>query len=331
MKKRLLLIAPVYFGYYKDIMQEAKRVGFEVDFICDAPSNSNVSKALGRVNKKLIQIPTTHYFKKEVMPVIEKNTYDIVLVIAGMTFAFTQQMVKTIKESQPKARFIMYQWDSEKILPYCTMIHPYFDELYTFDRIDATAHSKYKFLPMFYNEVYESIGKSHPNSYTYDCMYVGTAHPKKYAEVNNMAKALKGAMPRQFIYHYMPSRLKYIYQKVKDPLFKKAKWSEFQQAKLSKDEMIDVYTHSKCVLDAPQAWQNGLTVRSIECLGAKRKLITTNEDVQYYDFYNENNIYIYKGSFDYEAPFFKNAYEELPKDVYEKYSLRNWFKTIVQE
>ena len=44
MAKRLLLIAPVFFGYYKDIMEEARSLGFEVDYLCDAPSDSNVSK-----------------------------------------------------------------------------------------------------------------------------------------------------------------------------------------------------------------------------------------------------------------------------------------------
>ena len=47
MAKRLLLIAPVFFGYYKDIMEEARSLGFEVDYFCDAPSDSNVSKAFG--------------------------------------------------------------------------------------------------------------------------------------------------------------------------------------------------------------------------------------------------------------------------------------------
>ena len=52
--KRLLLIAPVFFGYYKDMILEAEELGYHVDYLCDAPSNSNISKALGRINKKLI-------------------------------------------------------------------------------------------------------------------------------------------------------------------------------------------------------------------------------------------------------------------------------------
>ena len=49
-----------------------------------------------------------------------------------------------------------------------------------------------------------------------------------------------------------------------------------------------------------------------------------------YDFYNPKNIYIYDGEFDFENEFFKSDYEELPKDIYEKYSLRGFLKQIFE-
>ena len=329
MAKRLLLIAPVFFGYYKDIMEEARSLGFEVDYLCDAPSDSNVSKAFGRINKKFIQLSTNRYFSNEIKPLIGKNQYDYVLLIGGMTFALTEKMMEEIRKSQSKAKFMMYQWDSEKNLPYSTKIHKYFDELYTFDRIDSISMDKYKFLPLFYNHIYETIGKMKKSAYKYDCMYVGTAHPQKYYDINRMARGLKSVMPNQFIYHYMPSALKYVYQKVKSPLFRKAKWSEFKHEKVASKELMEIFSDSKCILDAPQAGQVGLTIRTIECLGAKRKLVTTNSDIKNYDFYNENNILIYSEPIDLDSPFFKNEYEELPDEMYEKYSLKNWLITMI--
>lgn len=47
-----------------------------------------------------------------------------------------------------------------------------------------------------------------------------------------MALGLKSVMPNQFIYHYMPSALKYVYQKVKSPLFRKAKWMSLNMKRL---------------------------------------------------------------------------------------------------
>lgn len=70
----------------------------------------------------------------------------------------------------------------------------------------------------------------------------------------------------------------------------------------------------------------------LEALGAKKKLITTNEDVVSYDFYRPENIYIYiyNGKIDLDNIFFKENYKELSKEIYDKYSLRNWLKEIVE-
>ncbi|MFK5585659.1 hypothetical protein [Lactobacillus delbrueckii] len=130
MGKKLLLIAPVFFGYYKDMIKEASNMGYDVDYICDAPSNSNFLKALGRVNNKFISISVTKYFKTKVLPQIQSQKYDNVLVVGGMTFAFTPDMVKKIRKLQDKAVFSLYQWDSERNLTYAVKIHKYFDKIF---------------------------------------------------------------------------------------------------------------------------------------------------------------------------------------------------------
>ena len=76
LNKKILLIAPVFFGYYKEIIAELEKMGYDVDYVCDAPSNSNVSKALGRINKSFIRIFTKRYFKNKVLPFISGKSYD---------------------------------------------------------------------------------------------------------------------------------------------------------------------------------------------------------------------------------------------------------------
>lgn len=62
----------------------------------------------------------------------------------------------------------------------------------------------------------------------------------------------------------------------------------------------------------------------------KKKLITTNKDVITYDFYRPENIYVYddKIGFNFKSIFFTKEYRKLPKEVYDKYSLKNWLKEI---
>lgn len=327
---KLLLIAPVFFDYYKEMIREAHQMGYDVDYICDAPSNSNISKAIGRINKKLIKGATNRYFQQQVLPKIEKNSYDCVLIVGGMTFAFTPEMVGVVKKLNPKAKFIMYQWDSEKNLPYSTGIHKYMDKLYSFDLNDCEMNSKYTFLPLFYTNTYEKIGQGNNNVYEYDCSYIGTAHPQKFKAVNEMSNALKTIMPKQFIYHYMPSKLKYIYHKLKAPEFKKAKITDFHLEKVPANQVTEIFKKSRCILDAPQEGQTGLTIRTIECLGAKRKLITTNRDIKKYDFYNEANILIFDDYIDENSAFFKTPYVDIPEYIYNKYSLRSWLEIMLK-
>ena len=331
MKKRLLLIAPQFFGYYKDIINGASEMGYKVDYICDAPNNSNLFKAVTRVNKSFTKYFSLKYFNNSVLPKISCKKYDNVLIIGGMTFALTPKMIEKIRVMNPKAIFSLYQWDSEKNISYVKKIHSLFNEIYTFDRQDALRKNNvYNFLPLFYNSQYEKIGEKKIKNYVYDCAYIGTAHPKKYHDINEISQAVKSVYPRQFIYHYMPSKLKFIYHKLRAPEYKNAKYSEFKTEKVTEDRLIDIITKSKCILDAPQAGQSGLTIRTIECLGAKRKLITTNKDIINYDFYRPENIYIYDGSVNFDNIFFKKNYADINLNIYKKYSLQSWLKKILE-
>lgn len=330
-KGKVLLIAPLFFGYYQEIRKELENEGYAVTYVCDAPSNSNISKALARVNKRFILAATEKYFRAEVLPKVEVEIFDYVFVVAGMTFALSVDMMDLIRKSQAKACFIMYQWDSERNLPYAPLIHHCFDRLFSFDMEDCQGDGKYTFLPLFYMRMYEKIANAQPDQIQYDCTYIGTAHPKKYKEISEMARALEAVMPRQFIYHYMPSKLKYLYQRVLSKEFKRVKYSELQHTKLSPEEICRILELSGCILDAPQKGQTGLTIRTLEALGARRKLITTNMDIRKYDFYREENILVFDGKIDLNSPFFASSYCDLPEEIYRKYSLGSWLQRMLQD
>ena len=130
----------------------------------------------------------------------------------------------------------------------------------------------------------------------------------------------------------MPSKLKYIYHKLTAPEYKYAKLSEFKLEKIAAKEMMAVFEKSKCILDSPQGGQTGLTIRTLECLGAKKKMITSNADIKYYDFFDETNVMVFETgkSLDFESAFFKKPYKDISEDLYKKYSLRNWLKTMLE-
>lgn len=326
---KLLLIMPNFFDYPEQISQELNKMGYEVNFYDDRPSTNTLIKAAVRINKNIIRTYIKKYFSK-ILNETSSKEYDIVLVISGQSLSFDENMIKDLKESQKKAKFVLYQWDSQKNFPYIIRMQKYFDKCYTFDRRDSRENDKLIFLPLFYSDRYKEIGQNRNDKCKYDFCFVGTAHPKKYKFIKIMSEQLKSIYQKQFVYFYLPSKLVYIYRKIKNKEFKDANISEFNFKPLSSKEMNELYVDSKCVLDSPQDNQVGLTIRVIETLGAKKKLITTNKDVVNYDFFNESNIYIYDGDFDFTSEFFNSEYIELPKKIYEKYSLKKWLETLLK-
>ena len=327
---KLLLIMPKFFDYPEIIVNELNEMGYEVDFFDDRPSTNDWIKAAIRINKNLIGTYIKKYFES-VMKTVRNKKYDVVFLISGQSLSFSESMINEIKLCQKDAKFVLYQWDSQTNFPYIKQVQKYFDKCYSFDRRDIEETPSLKFLPLFYSRKYEEIGKRNNTNFKYDFCFVGTAHPKKYKFIKMMSEQLKSVYPNQFIYFFFPSPIVYFYRKIMNNELRKAKYNEFHYVPLKGKDMNDVYETSRCVLDSAQDGQLGLTIRVLEALGAKKKLITTNEDVINYDFYKPENIYVYEGKIDLENVFFTHEYKEVSKEVYEKYSLRSWLKEILED
>lgn len=325
---KLLLIMPRFFNYPEVITDELKEMGYEVDFWDDRPSTNALVKAAIRINKNIIYKYIERYFN-EIMKTVRTKKYDIVFLISGQSLSFSESMISELKSCQSKAKFVLYQWDSQENFSYIKSIQKYFDECYSFDKRDVKETPNLRFLPLFYSKMYEKIGEKNSDDYKYDFCFVGTAHPKKYKFIKKMSEQLKSIYPKQYIYFFFPSRIVYFYRKIRNKELHKAKYNEFNFQPLKGEKMNEIYEKSRCVLDSAQDGQIGLTIRVIEALGAKKKLITTNEDIVNYDFYCPENIYLYNGKFDLDNIFFKSKYKRIDNVIYERYSLRNWLKEVI--
>lgn len=324
--KKALLIMPDFFNYPSIIKKNLEEMGYEVKFINDRPSNNALVKTFIRLNRNILSLYIKKYFD-QLMTEISNVSFDLVLLISGQSLSFSETMIKELRTQQRKATFILYQWDSEYNFPYIKRMQKYFDKCFTFEKSDS--NKNVKFLPLFYSNYYKKIG-SNKNKNIYDFCFIGTAHPKKYMFISKMSKQLSKVYSRQFIYYYLPSKIVYFYRKIRNPEFKNAKIKDFHFKPMIGSDFDKIYKASTTVLDSPQDGQKGLTIRIIEALGARKKIITTNKDVKNYDFYSENNIYIYDGSFDFSSPFFTESYVPVERKIYEKYSVKNWLTYMIK-
>ena len=327
--KRVLLIMPAFFNYPDVVKLELERIGYEAYWVNDRPSNASLVKALVRINRNTLDSMIEKHFLN-ILALASEMEFSTVLVISGQSLSFNRSQFERLRNVLQDAKFVFYQWDAVQNYPYILKVIDIFDEVYSFDPSDAAKYN-FRFLPLFYYDSYYNDLKTsvEKQSYLYDISFVGTAHPKKYAFVKKAFAELKHIFPKSYSYLFLPSRLVYLRNKIMSPEYKGARFDEFRFTPLPPHETQQVIRDSYCVFDSPQARQTGLTMRTFECMGMRKKLITTNTTISEYDFYNPKNIYIYKGEFDFNDIFFNSEFETISEECLQKYSLNNWLKVLL--
>ncbi|UYW00343.1 hypothetical protein K5I29_07115 [Flavobacterium agricola] len=101
--------------------------------------------------------------------------------------------------------------------------------------------------------------------------------------------------------------------------------------KLSLDQVEELEKQAQILLDIAREKQMGLSFRIFESLGYQKKIITTNKDIVNYDFYNPQNCLILNEDLiEIDKQFFETDYVPLSPNIYEKYTVKGWFKTLCQ-
>lgn len=141
-------------------------------------------------------------------------------------------------------------------------------------------------------------------------------------------QALKLGLSR-FFFMYFPSPLLFFYKKIRDSKFRRARFAEFSFTSLNKAAIVNIVKGAKVVLDIQHPSQVGLTMRTMEVLGAGKKLVTTNAHIKEYDFYKEENILV----IDRDQPvlselFLKTPYSPVDFTIRQRYSLEGWISEI---
>lgn len=331
-EKRILFICSPTFGFYTHIISELESLGYVVDYYNDRPSENSFLKGIIKIKRNLVDLLIKRYFKNILNETKDKQ-YDVVFIINGK--AFTDEMIRSLRDTQSKARFLYYTWDTLSLYPNAKGLIAQFDKAYSFDTDDCEKMDKLEFLPLFYSKTYEEIGEdSTPNKSPkreYDIMSVCTAHPNRYKTMHELFPKLESKGIRIFSFMFL-NKLQYWYNRIYVPEFKGAMRREFKFKSLSENENSQILRKSDTVFDMQHNKQSGLTIRSIETLGAKRKMVTTNTNIKKYDFYDENNIFVMDDSnLDDIGDFINNKYVPINEDIYKKYSVQSWVKTIIKE
>jgi len=316
--KNILFIAPKFYNYHQNIIDYMKLQKANVTFFAE-----DIYTVLFRISNKVLP-PLANYLKQRYIDSIlnnaQNNSYDIVFVIRGGILS--PIVMEKLKISLPKAKYVMYQWDSNHQSQYESIIK-YFDRVKTFDREDAQ-RCDLEYLPLFYSNKYAEIKKNKLDK-QYDIVFYGAYHSDRL----NIVKYIDTFSKE----HHL--NFKYHLYITKMALFRlfflgKIKYKDIKYLKtysVGIEEILEVYKQSFAILDIELNIQNGLTMRTFETLGSGLKLITTNTNILKEPFYNPNNIIIFdRDNYDLDLNLFKSDFSE--DELLENYSFENWFLNL---
>ena len=314
--KKILFIGIGFYDYEQAIVEEMISQGAVVDYFKIGYQNFEIRIA------KYIPFIKEFMIKKLNRDILKKadKEYDYVFVIKGefcMPFLF-ERLRKNLN-----AIFIMYQWDCISRVRNYELIKSYFDYIYSFDREDVNDRAELIFRPLFYkNEFNMRLEDSDFN--IYDVCSIGVYYDYRY----QFYKKIYNKLNKKKLFLKVRIGIPFYLKKLiieRERLEKKLIMFRSTSAK----ENLDLIKNSSVILDVCNPIQSGLTMRTMEALGMKKKLITTNKDIINYDFYCADNIFIIDlAELSISNEFFEKPYKVLSDDIYNNYTISKWISDI---
>lgn len=317
---RILFICPKFNGYENLLIEEMWSLDFHVTFFPDKPPGffyRLLSFFPSRIKDLLIK-----RYLHTIIKCAENEDFDCVFVVKGTVL--DPSFMVSLKNLLPNSKFLMYQWDSSLAHNSYLSISKFFDEVFTFDRLDVL-NNNFKYLPLFYSKHYASLKQTQVPDY--DLVFVGEYYPDsdRLAIVKKIEKVAK----REGLKFKFSLRAD-LFALIKFILYQQLSISDIPYisiGRMSQESVVNIYSNSFAVLDIEHHQQNGLTMRTMEVLGAGLKLVTTNKNIYQEDFFNKERIMI----IDREKPtLVKSFFQRTPLvPINTSYSIRSWLKLIL--
>lgn len=346
-KKRILFIAPDFQPLQKQIHEELINKGYEVEwvkdklFISDPLRGTNHLRLWGKIWNVLFR-KKYKYIKDNYNHILNQH-WDILFCINGTII--TPELIKGLKKNNPKIRTILYLWDHTKYYKF-NKHFKYFDKVYSFDPENATKY-QISYLPLFWTPV-QSHDKNKIKKYAIS--FIGKLHSDRYDIVTNLKNECNRLDLKYFLkivviiekwtlikkIFYIRDRIlgRKTITVIKHNLRKKNLEDDILTLEYFSDDVFkQIIESSNCIFDCELPNQTGLTIRSIQALSQKRKLITTNEHIKVDPFFKDNpNIFITNRSdLNIDLRFINQEFIEKQdyEIIFEQLRIDNWISKIL--
>jgi len=321
--KSIIIAAPNHYGLLQRFKENLKALGFTVIVIPDdIKVNIGLKNNLIHIYKKFFSRNST--FKKEkkielrtskqikILELQSIEQFDYALFIRPDLFS--DNLIQYVKDKTFSTA--AYQWDGMDRFPAAYKKINLFDRFFIFDKTDHKKNEKLIPITNFYFDDILARGN------VMDAYFLGTYMESRIDIIVRLSKKLKniGLKISVNLIVKSPKKLRNIDLGIINIINKP----------ISFEENIVNSSKSRIILDFVNDVHHGISMRTFESIGFKKKLITDNLLVKDYDFYNPNNIFVIENNnFEGIEAFIKMPYENLSEEIYNKYSFKSWIKHVL--
>lgn len=255
-------------------------------------------------------------WKKSIM------NYDTIFISDGIR---GRDVIKFIRKSNPKVRIIIFYINTYEYGARNDPEH-YKDlgvELYTYDKEQARV-ANIPFKHFYYegeNEYKKFISAENTDKRIYQDIFFVGEDKDRMAQLMKLHKLFKKLRLKDKLIIVASKHKKYT-QKQKDML----------SDRISYYEVMNNIWHSRAILDLSWSRQHGITLRPMEAMFFRKKLITNNTDIINYDFYKKNNVFILgKDDPDNLLDFLSGEYQPVSDEVLKRYTQDWWINSFFED
>ena len=319
---KIIFAAPLHYNLSDTIKRELQSVGFEVidiSFYGRKYTYTSLSDRIINFLYKITGINTAYknhlIFRDHANRIknILNDTGQVDFCFIIRPDVFPKEILKIAIEKASKS--VAYQWDGLNVYPNTIDKINLFDIFYVFDKADLH-YTNTKLSTNFYPESF----KINPDFKKSDLYYTGTLNKSRLKTLEEIISTAEKAGLNVLYNLFFPKETN-------------TKLTNLKTTKTYIDYSTNLQfvTNTNIVIDVLNPTHNGLSFRTFEAIGFKKKLITNNKSIQFYDFYHPNNILIWDGTQNVDdiLNFYNCPYIPLDENIHAKYGFKNWINYML--
>lgn len=262
-------------------------------------------------------IRNNSYFIKDVLvsELMDIDHYTYIIVFDTM---YKPGLIRIIRKRNSHARLILYFRNTIQSLKnvhwkfsYDEM-NRYNAEIWSYSRKDCDVYG-FQYNAQFINT--HLLEELHNEEYKYDLVFIGK-EKNRTPILRSLYEECERCNLKSFFYVKGGGKEKYNTNQDNEYL------------------LYDLYlkkyaSQSKALLDIVSEENYELTLRPLEALFLKKKLVTNFFDIKNEKFYNASNIFIYDDNLNHLVEFLDTPLEDVSDEIKEGYTCEHWLKTFL--